>query len=558
MAMSSITKQHMGCYIYLYESTSYWDTKSKKSCNNKICIGKIDPSTGDEYFRQEYIDRLKSEGKQTDNMRIWHDQRKRQPLRAGMSGIDTLALAQEILSTVKSFGLAFFLQSIAEKIGLVDIMSQSIPLCWQRILVLACYLVSEDKPVAYCSDWVDENECIDAGSMASQRISELLCAFGYNHRSEFFKRWYLHIRENEYVALDITSVSSYSEHIGLLGWGHNRDGDRLPQANICMLFGEKSMMPIYQTIYNGSLSDVTTLETTLSEFEAITGTRDIKLVMDKGFSSAKNINKMLSNANLSSYKFLIPVSFTTKLADELVENERSNIDDVDNVIFTSDMPVRGVYRPIKWKKGKRDIELHAHIFYDPESALAERNDKYDYVARLKKLAVESPADPKQKDAFQKYLIISNVNNSDSPISVGVRKDVIEKSLKHSGWLILISNNIRDTQEALDLYRAKDVVEKSFYQYKNNLELYRFRVHSDERTLNKTFVAFIALILSSHIHKVMRDSGLDRTFTFGKLLRSLSKLKIAYVSNIPVLQPLTKEQKLIFKSFAIDCPGSSVD
>ena len=172
--------------------------------------------------------------------------------------------------------------------------------------------------------------------------------------------------------------------------------------------------------------------------------------------------------------------------------------------------------------------------------------------------MENPEDPKLQDQFQKRLTIDKANGPGGLVSVGIRKDVIEKSLKHSGWLILISNHISDTQEALDLYRAKDVVEKSFFQYKNNLELYRLRVHSDERALNKTFIAFIALILSSHIHKVMKDSGLNKTLTFRKLLRSLSKLKIAYVNNIPILQPLTKEQKLIFKSFSIECPGGSDD
>ena len=140
---------------------------------------------------------------------------------------------------------------------------------------------------------------------------------------------------------------------------------------------------------------------------------------------------------------------------------------------------------------------------------------------------------------------------DGDITVGISKDVVEKGLRHSGWFILISNDIADTQEALDLYRAKDVVEKSFFQYKNNLGLDRLRVHSDERALNKTFIAFIALIISSHIRKVMRAKGLVDVFTFGKLLRTLSKLKIAYINRIPVLQPLTKDQKLIFKNFALE-------
>jgi transposase len=553
ITISSITKHHVGRYTYIYESTSFWDSNTKYPNNQKKCIGRIDPDSGEQFYKQEYIDLLKQNGKPTGNMKVWHDQRKISEAKLKGINIDAFTIAQEILGTVKSFGLAYFLQSIADRIGLVDILRQTLPYCWQKLLVLACYLVAENKPMTYCSDWVDENECPDVGNMASQRVSELLSAFGYNERSKFFKQWYQLIREKEYVALDITSVSSYSENIGLVEWGHNRDNERLPQINICMLFGQKSMMPIYQTIYSGSLTDVTTLETTLSEFEAITGTRDIMLVMDKGFYREKNVNKLLDCANRPPCKFLIPVSFTTNFANDHVENERASIDDVDNVIMTNEVPVRGVYRHSAWKK---DIQLHTHIYYDPKRALDERNDIYEYVTRIKKIALKDHNDPKHQKGFQKYLAIDKEKILDGSISVEIRKEVIEKSLEHSGWLILISNQIIDTQEALDIYRAKDVVEKSFYQYKSNLGLHRLHVHSDERTQNKTFAAFIALILSSHIHKVMKDSRLDEEFSFGKLLCILSKLKIAYVNKVPVLQPLTKEQKTIFKGFNIELPNGS--
>ena len=558
--MSSITKQRNGRYIYIYESKSYWDTKRKYPNNNKKCIGKIDPDTGGEYYKQEYIERQKIEGKTTDSMKVWHDKRKR-PMEIGTgTGVDLINIAQEILSTVKSIGLAYFLQSVAEKIGLVRILKQTMPNQWQRLFVLACYLVAENKSVMHCSDWVEENECADVGNMASQRINELLSSFGYKERNEFFRQWYQQIRENEYIALDITSVSSYSGNISFLEIGYNRDDEKLPQINICLLFGEKSMMPIYQTIYNGSLTDVTTLETTLSEFEAITGAQDIMVVTDKGFFRAENINRMLeskktiNNKKQASYKFLVPVSFTTNFAKDHVKNEQATIDDVDNVILTDDeMPIRGVYKYSTWKD---DIKLHTHIYYDPEKALRKRNDLYSYVAKLKMLAVDDPENTKHQKEFQKYLCIEKANTSNGSVTVEIRKDVIEKSLKHSGWFVLISNRIDNIHEALDIYRAKDVVEKSFFQYKNNLGLFRLRVHNDERTLNKTFVAFIALILSSYIHKGMKNTGLDKEFTFEKLLSVLSKLKIAYINNTPVLQPLTKQQKQIFKAFEVEPPDCS--
>jgi len=556
MAMSSITKQRIGNYIYINESTSYWNSDNKYPDSQKKSIGRIDPTTGEAYYKQEYIDRLKSEGEPTEGMKVWTDRRRQTLETISQPGFDAIELAKEILGTVKGYGVTYFLQEIAEKTGLLNILSQALPNVWQKIFVLSCYIVAENKPVAYCSDWVEDNDCLETGNMASQRISELFTGFGYGERCEFFRLWYQYVSEKEYVALDITSVSSYSENIDFMEWGYNRDHENLPQGNICMLYGEKSALPIYQAMYSGSLGDVSTLDATLAEFSAITGTKEISLVMDKGFYSAKNVNMLLSGHGETSYKFLLPVSFTSKFPQNRILEEKAGIDRVDHVILTSGAPIRGAYKLCNWGNGS--IKVHTHTFYNPEKALKDRNHLYDHAVRLKKLALKNPNDKKLQKEFQRFLVIKNAKNSNNGLTVSIREDVLEKKLEFSGWFILVSNHISDTQKAYDLYRAKDIVEKSFFQYKNNLGINRFHVHTDERVQNKTFVAFVALILSSHIHKIMKEKRLDEWFSFGKLMSVLSKLKVATVRGITVLRPLTRDQKLIFDAFAIKYPCGSGD
>ena len=67
------------------------------------------------------------------------------------------------------------------------------------------------------------------------------------------------------MALDITSISSYSRPIQSCKWGYNRDHEDLPQINLCALFGETVRLPVYQTSYHGSLKDISTLRTTLAK-----------------------------------------------------------------------------------------------------------------------------------------------------------------------------------------------------------------------------------------------------------------------------------------------------
>jgi hypothetical protein len=49
-----------------------------------------------------------------------------------------------------------------------------------------------------------------------------------------------------------------------MNFGYNRDKEKLKQVNVCLLLGEKSGLPIFQMVYEGSLNDVRTLKMTLA------------------------------------------------------------------------------------------------------------------------------------------------------------------------------------------------------------------------------------------------------------------------------------------------------
>ncbi len=96
----------------------------------------------------------------------------------------------------------------------------------------------------YCEDWLKDTESYLVGSLSSQRISELLLSLPAQGREAFCGSWYAARNDVEYLALDITSESSYSELIEDAEWGCNRDHEQLPQANLCMMVGETSRLPV--------------------------------------------------------------------------------------------------------------------------------------------------------------------------------------------------------------------------------------------------------------------------------------------------------------------------
>jgi transposase len=508
--------------------------------NRKTKIGKLNPSTGEAIYTPEYLER--NPGLRVAQLPVSENT----IFKAG-------AYITQVLDSVKDFGVFWFLRWTAEKSGLLDVLQQVFPFMWQEIFTLACYLVASDKPVMYCEDWISKNEWINVRSMSSQRISELLSRFGEVERNNFYRQWCKYISENECIALDITSVSSYSNQISDCEWGHNRDNEKLPQINLCMLFGEKSRLPIYQTGYSGSLGDVTTLETTMNEFCTMTGGREIVIVivMDKGFFSKRNVDMLIEKR----VHFLISVPFTSAFAKHQIISERKDIDQVSKVIRTSHAPVRGIHKIRAW--GKDGIKLHTHIYFNPEKALHDRNNLFNDISRLRKIAETDPDNKEHAESIKRYFVVRKSTKANFGYTVSIKEDAVVKSLENAGWFVLISNHIDNAQDAYDKYRMKDVVEKGFWKYKNNLGLDRLRVHGDARMRNKTFIAFIALILSSYVHNTMKAKELYRLMTFDKLFLILAKLKSATVDGQRFLRPLTKQQKNLFKAFDMPLPDSPV-
>jgi hypothetical protein len=232
------------------------------------------------------------------------------------------------------------------------------PFIHERLFALASFLVCSGEPVSYCADWLERTDIEGVGSMSSQRVSELLRMIGPEDRERFYEEWTGYRSEKEYLALDITSISSWSDLIEDVDWGYNRDGENLPQVNLCMLMGQESHLPVRMTVYNGSIRDVSTLEVTLGQLCGSMKDRNILLVMDKGFTSRRNINGLLSRAGT---RFIMALPMTMSFTVKQIEAERGRIDCLKNTIVSGRDIMRGVTRERSWTSDKK---LYVHVFYN--------------------------------------------------------------------------------------------------------------------------------------------------------------------------------------------------
>jgi transposase len=456
----------------------------------------------------------------------------------------------EILTKTKIFGFIYFIRYIADSLNLLDYLSSSIVHLWRTIFALACFILYSRDSFSEAHNWLNDQYIYDIGNnLRSQRISELLNnGISEIDRNLFYKKWYTAIKDREFVALDTTSISTYSENIENAEWGFNKKGENLKQINVCLLFGEQSHLPIYQSIYGGSLKDSATLRSTLEQFSSIVGGLDINIVMDKGFYSNKNI-KHMKNRHI---KFIIAVPFTSKKAKELIEIVRPTIDEKENIIYTDDDSIRGLCYPCIWDN---DLNVNAHIYFNVFRHQKIRNDLYleiDTLVNKYKNNILSPDDEKK---FNKYIIKNNNFPINHKKHISFNNNEIEKSLQTAGWFVLITNTKFNSQRIYLSYRLKDVVEKSFCAYNNSLGLERFRVHIDNRVKNKLFISLIALILESNIRMIIKNSKLYKKITLQQVIREMSKITcfVDKDGNIR-LRSLSAKQKLIFDEFNIPYPS----
>lgn len=122
-----------------------------------------------------------------------------------------------------------------------------------------------------------------------------------------------------------------------------------------------------------------------------------------------------------------------------------------------------------------------------------------------------------------------------------------------GWFVLISNDIKDATEALQLYRDKDAVEKSFDDLKNTLDMKRLRIHSNAAMEGRIFIQFISLILATHLRSILKRNGWSRNHNLQEIFNDLKSIQQITIEGRKksLSTTLTKKQREILSLYQIE-------
>ncbi len=402
--------------------------------------------------------------------------------------------------------------------------------------------------MSHCEAWSKSHVHPYGEVLSSQRISEILVSLGVDGRQTFFTRWGKKVLEHDYLCYDITSVSSYGELNEYAKYGYNRDGEKLRQINLALLAGQKNRLPVYYDRLPGNITDVSTLHRFLKTLDCLELPR-LHLVLDKGFYSQKNVDELLAARD----RFVIAVPNHLKWVQRIIDQNRDTIQDPECYRKLEGEVLYVRTRLYPWGEQRR--RCYVHLYYNSFTAAAAVDGFTEELLACKEELETGRPVPEHEEAYQKFFFVK-----ETPVrgqKVLFNNEAIAKYRnRYTGFYVILTNDIKDPVQALEVYRDKDAIEKCFDDLKNQLDMKRLRVQSSSAMDGRLFVQFIALILISALRKKMRDTGLIEKHTPRELLQEMGTLtRIRYSGRYgQILTEVTRPQRQIMEKLNVQLPA----
>jgi transposase len=456
------------------------------------------------------------------------------------------------------------------------------------ILALAWYVTSEGSALSDSDSWLDYYENPHGPDMSSQDVSRLLDTIDCDGMMTFYKFWHRAAiggaAMTDKVLYDLTSISYYGTGIDAAEFGYNRDHENLPQVNFALLCLRTTAMPLFAWPMNGSISDVTTLGTTLQFLKKFQYTPDC-LMMDRGFCSMENLTGMFKNG----YTFLQAIEVNAQWIYGVIDASESlrftpdskiNIGERTYYASTSvcrwvrirkasgkDSEKEDVIVHIcnsgssreKYSSDKKDVEVIAqypcrvHVLFC-QDLIGRQHDRFMDRLKAEHDRLVADENTKVQKEFEKYIRAYRKKYARSRTVEYNTEMIARHKNKYAGHICFLTNDktIETARDALTEYSTRDYIEKDFDEMKNNLDMKRIRVQTDARMKSRLFIQFIAEVFMREIRVCMRSSEKCNKLTRKQIFSHIKTIyKIKFKGRYKDVYPeLSRQQHDILEALNV--------
>jgi len=390
--------------------------------------------------------------------------------------------------TVKEYGASFLLQHISSDI--VKELTGDFPE-WKEIFIFSVMRLIHCAPLKnvsfhYATSYLSET--VKDAHVSPDALSDMLRRIGMDRSSmvQFMKSM---MKDDHYLAVDLTHVLSMSEGIISATLGHNSMEEYLPQIQVLFLFSLDHDSPAYFRILPGSINSVASLMTSIDE----SGVKRIVLVADTGFYSSSNIRDLDS----MGISYIIPLRRNSKLIDYSTDGEKH--------FMFQDHPI--FYR--RYSNGDNTVYTFRNDFLKAE-------EEKDFIGRNEK----------------------------------VSGSMLKKARERMGTISVITNLHVSGEIVYDMLKSRTDIEQAYDTFKNTLHADRTYMRDDFQLQGWMFINFIALILHYRIYSMLKSHDMLRKYSPKDVLEHLERISKLLIGEEWKISEVPKKSRTLIEGLEI--------
>lgn len=424
----------------------------------------------------------------------------------------------------------------------------------QKLLSIAWFwMANPDKAIRRIEEW-QITHCIPYAEGLTEDTCYLLMkqlGLDITISQNYFRQRASRAPSKASVAVDTTTISSYSENLNDVRFGYNKDGSGLATVKMLTLFSLEDHQPIAFMRQPGNIPDVISVLNALKQLSVL-GMDKPLVVLDGGFFSDDNIFAFMHKHTRFLMRGPLDGRWIRPELDEVMDTFEtpSNVCPYDPNVYgvtksiTLESSSERKYTRNGIAKGDTVTEehrLYLYFYLNVDKARIEKaallDDVKSVMQQLERGVGEDLLTKAERNIAKKYL---NVKHTPKRFSVSMDDGAILKEAKYYGYFVLLSNNKMHAFDALREYRLREKTEEGFRIDKQYNDAHVTRSKTTTSLEGRFFCQFIAYgyeeFFQNAINKVKEllavptgDPEHDNSDAFKKekaLLNWLNKMSVA--------------------------------
>lgn len=378
-------------------------------------------------------------------------------------------------------------------------------------------MANPDKTVRRIEEWQISHMLPYENGLSEDSCYELMKYLGQDISASqsYFLRRASHASSKASVAVDSTTISSYSECLNDVRFGYNKDGNGLATVKLLTLYSLSDHQPIAFSRQPGNIPDVISVMNTLKQLSVL-GMDKPLLVLDGGFFSESNILRFIQDHT----KFLMRGKLDVKWILPEFQNVISALEKPSNAcpddpyIYGTSVRIDHTFSTER-KRTRRDIHkgkiitedhrLYLSFFRDTEKARIDRAVLMDNIQNVRQQLLngvnEALLSREEKRIAKRFL---NIKRRKNGLSVTLDDDAILEETLYYGCFVLVSNQKMDTFSALREYRLREKTEEGFRLDKQHNDAHVTRAKTTASLEGRFFCQFVAYGYESFFQNRLRE------------------------------------------------------